>query len=62
VINHGEQKEFAMAAPIPLRSDFNAEMLRREARRSRDVAQARRWLALETIYDSGSRGEAARVP
>ena len=50
-----------MAAPIPLRSDFDADMLRREARRSRDVAQARRLLALATIYDGGSRGDAARV-
>jgi transposase len=52
---------FAMAAPLPLRSDFDADMLRREARRSRDAAQARRLLALATIYDGGSRGDAARV-
>jgi transposase len=52
---------FAMAAPIPLRSDFDADALRREARRSRDAAQARRLLALATIYDGGSRGDAARV-
>jgi len=50
-----------MAAPLPLRSDFDADMLRREARRSRDAAQARRLLALATIYDGGSRGDAARV-
>jgi len=50
-----------MAAPIPLRSDFDADALRREARRSRDAAQARRLLALATIYDGGSRGDAARV-
>jgi transposase len=52
---------FAMAAPLPLRSDFDADMLRREARRSCDAAQARRLLALATIYDGGSRGDAARV-
>ena len=50
-----------MAAPIPLRPDFDADMLRREARRSRDAAQARRLLALAAIYDGGSRGDAARV-
>jgi hypothetical protein len=50
-----------MAGPLPLRSDFDADMLRREARRSRDAAQARRLLALATIYDGGSRGDAARV-
>jgi len=52
---------FAMAAPIPLRSDFDANALRREARGSRDAAQARRLLALATIYNGGSRGDAARV-
>jgi transposase len=52
---------FAMAAPLPLRSDFDADMLRREARGSHDAAQARRLLALATIYDGGSRGDAARV-
>jgi transposase len=51
----------AMAAPLPLRSDFDADMLRREARGSRDAAQARRLLALATICDGGSRGDAARV-
>jgi len=50
-----------MAAPIPLRSDFDAHALRREARNSRYAAQARRLLALATIYDGGSRSDAARV-
>jgi hypothetical protein len=52
---------FAMAAPLPLRPDFDADMLRREARRSRDGAQARRLLALAAIYDGGPRGEAAKI-
>ena len=50
-----------MAAPIPLRSDFDADALRREARQSRDAAQARRLLALATIHEGGARGDAARV-
>ena len=50
-----------MASPIALRTDFDAAALRREARRSRDAAQARRLLALAAIYDGGSRGDAARV-
>jgi len=50
-----------MAAPLPLRSDFDADALRREARRSRDAAQARRLLALAAIYDGGTRGEAAKI-
>ncbi len=50
-----------MAAPIPLRSDFTADALRAEARRTRDANQARRLLALAAIYDGGSRGDAARI-
>jgi transposase len=52
---------FAMAAPIPLRSDATATELRRHARRTRDASQARRLLALAEIYDGGSRSEAARI-
>lgn len=50
-----------MAAPIPLRSDFTADTLRAEARRTRDANQARRLLALAAIYDGGSRSDAARI-
>ena len=48
-------------APLPLRSDFDADTLRREARRSRDAAEARRLLALAMIYDGGTRGEPAKI-
>src|SRR5687768_18611297 len=51
---------FAMAAPIPLRSDVTAAALRHQARRTRDANQARRLLALAEIYDGGSRTDAAR--
>ena len=50
-----------MAAPIARRSDFTADQLRQEARRSRDAGQARRLLALATIYDGSLRSDAARV-
>jgi transposase len=50
-----------MAAALPLRPDFTAADLRGHARRSRDANQARRLLALATIYDGGSRGDAARI-
>jgi hypothetical protein len=43
------------------RVDFTATELRREVGRSRDANQARRLLALATIYAGGSRGEAARI-
>ena len=50
-----------MAAAISLRSDFDAEGLRRLARQSKHAAQARRLLALALIYDGGSRLDAARL-
>ena len=50
-----------MAAAIALRSDFTGLDLRRLARRTQDAKQARRLLALATIYDGGSRSDAARI-
>jgi hypothetical protein len=51
--------EFAM--PIPLREDFDAAGLRREAKKSKDSGQARRLLALAAIYDGSTRTEAAKI-
>jgi transposase len=50
-----------MSIPVPLRRDFDAPGLRRLARTSRDANQARRLLALATIYAGGTRSEAAAV-
>ena len=50
-----------MAAPIPLRTDFNATCLRTLARRSSDPDQTRRLLTLAAIYDGSSRSQAARI-
>ncbi len=50
-----------MAAPVPLRSDFDAVQLRGLAKRSRDPDQTRRLLALAAIYEGGSRSDAARI-
>lgn len=50
-----------MGSAISLRGDFDGERLRRLARQTRDAAQARRLLALASIYDGGSRSDAARV-
>ena len=47
--------------PLPLRADFSAPDLRLAARRTKDAAQARRLLALASIYDGGSRTEAAKL-
>lgn len=44
---------------IPLRADFDAAVLRRWAKGSKDGAQARRLLALAALYDGASRAEAA---
>jgi transposase len=53
--------ENAMAAPVRLRSDFDATQLRALAKRSRDPDQTRRLLTLAAIYDGASRSEAARM-
>lgn len=50
-----------MPRAIALRADFDAPILRRLARRSKQAAQARRLLALAAIYDGGRRSEAARL-
>jgi transposase len=50
-----------MAAPVPLRSDFDAERLRALAKTSRDPSQTRRLLALSAIYAGGTRSDAAQI-
>ena len=50
-----------MAAAIRLRTDFDGDALGRLARQSEDRGQARRLLALATIYNGGSRGDAALI-
>lgn len=50
-----------MAAPIPLRLDYDGPRLRALARRCRDADQTRRLLALASIYDGGSRQSAAQL-
>ena len=53
--------EIAMAAAVPLRSDFDAAQLRALAKRSRDADQTRRLLALAAISEGASRTEAAQI-
>ena len=50
-----------MGAPIRLRDDFDGDVLRGLARRTKDAAQARRLTALAVIYDGGLRSDAARI-
>lgn len=47
--------------PIPLREDFDADALRREAKKSKDSGQARRLVALAAVYDGSRRTEAAKI-
>ena len=47
--------------PIPLRADFDSQMVRAAAKRSKDGAQARRLLALAAIYEGATRTEAAKI-
>ena len=47
--------------PIALRGDYEAEMVRAAARRSKDGPQARRLLALAAIYEGATRTQAARI-
>ena len=50
-----------MGSAIPLRQDFDGQVLRRLAKATKNAAQGRRLLALAEIYDGGSRSDAARI-
>jgi transposase len=50
-----------MGSAISLRSDFDGNGLRLLARQTKDASQARRLLSLASIYDGGSRADAARL-
>jgi transposase len=50
-----------MAAPVRLRTDFDAATLRRLAKSSRDPHQSRRLLALAVIDEGASRSDAAHI-
>ena len=50
-----------MGSAVSLRTDFDGERLRLLARQTKDANQARRKIALASIYDGGSRLDAARL-
>ena len=50
-----------MAAPISLRGDFDGPMLRGMVRLEKAGSVTRRLLALVTIYEGGTRADAARL-
>jgi transposase len=61
VIEAGKLRMFAMGQAIAVRQDFTPAELRRLATRTKDVAQARRLLAIAAILDGAPRAEAARI-
>jgi transposase len=52
---------FALARAIEMRKDFDAAVLRQLAKRTKNGPQARRLLALASIYDGATRTEAAKI-
>jgi transposase len=50
-----------MGTAIAVRSDFTGEQLRQLAKRAKDVAQARRLLAIAAVLDGASREDAAKA-
>ena len=49
-----------MGQAIPLGNDYTADQLRRLARQTKDVAQARRLLAIAAVLDGASRQPTSR--
>jgi transposase len=50
-----------MSNAVPVRGDYTSGQLRALAKRSRDAAQARRFLSLAAVIDGASRTEAAKI-
>ena len=50
-----------MGHAIPVRTDYTAVEVRRFAKRAKDVAQARRLLAIAAVLDGASREDAAKI-
>lgn len=51
----------AMGQAITLRTDYTAGEVRRQAKRAKDAAQARRLLAIAAVLEGASRTEAAKI-
>src|SRR5213076_3071667 len=61
MIQDGKLRGFAMGQAIPVRTDYTAGEVRRFAKRAKDVAQARRLLAIAAVLDGASRADAAKI-
>jgi transposase len=60
VIQDGNQR-VAMGQAIAVRSDYTAGEVRRFAKQAKNVAQARRLLAIAAVLEGASRAEAAKI-
>src|SRR6266550_5019832 len=61
VIQGGKRRVFAMGQAIPVRADYTVGEVRQFAKRAKDVAQARRLLAIAAVLDGASREDAAKI-
>jgi transposase len=61
MIQDGKRRVFAMGQAIVLRTDSTAGEVRQLAKCSKDVAQARRLLAIAAVLDGASREDAAKL-
>src|SRR6516164_9799045 len=61
MIQDGKLRGFAMGHAIPVRTDYNAGEVRRFAKQAKDVAQARRLLAIAAVLEGASRADAAKI-
>lgn len=50
-----------MGTPVPVRGDYTSGELRALAKRSRNAAQARRFLSIAAVLEGASRTEAAKI-
>src|SRR3989440_1419715 len=50
-----------MGQAIPVRTDYTVGEVRQFAKRAKDVAQARRLLAIAAVLDGASRADAAKI-
>src|SRR3979411_2263381 len=61
MIQDGKRRVVAMGHSFPVRTDYTAGEVRRFAKRAKDVAQARRLLAIAAVLDGASREDATKI-
>src|SRR5436190_2198224 len=61
MIQHGKRGIVALGTAIAVRTDYTSKELRGLAARVKEVAQARRLLAIAAVLDGSSRAEGAKI-